>query len=153
MSGIGTENAEEFRSDAKLDATCPVMFTPPHHNLDPLLSLVHSWNTHSQSRFLVSSPFPCYELIATQIQPYFVTKPMGFALEGLWVMGFHSFMGYGLKFPTHQVSGPKNVWEIRGYGLYPLWVKRDSTVAVDGGGPPPRDHFQECLGGMITEDG
>ena len=52
-------------------------------------------------------------------------------------MGFHSFMGYGLKFPTHRVSGPKNVWEIRGYGLYPLWVKRDSTVAVDGGGPPP----------------
>ena len=26
------------------------------------------------------------------------------------------------------------------------------SIAVEGGGPPPQDHFQECLGGMITED-
>ena len=102
MSGIGTENAEEFRSDAKLDATCPVMFTPPHHNLDPSLSLVHSWNTHSQSRYLVSSPFPCYELIATQIQPYFVTKPMGLPWKGYGLWGFTVLWVMGLNFPPTE---------------------------------------------------
>jgi hypothetical protein len=51
-----------------------------------------------------------------------------FARIRLWVMGFHSFMGYGVKIPAYQVGGPKKPWGIRGYGLYPLWVKRGSTV-------------------------
>ena len=35
-------------------------------------------------------------------------------------MGYHSFMGYGLKVPAYQVAGPV---ELRGYGLPPM-VKR-----------------------------
>jgi hypothetical protein len=49
-------------------------------------------------------------------------------LRKLWVMGYHVFMGYGSKIPAYQVGGPKKPWGIRGYGLYPLWVKRGSTV-------------------------
>jgi len=53
---------------------------------------------------------------------------MGFALEKLWVMGYHVFMGYGSEIPAYQVGGPKNAWGLRGYGLSHLWVKRGSTV-------------------------
>ena len=37
-------------------------------------------------------------------------------------------MGYGMQFPTHQIGGPKNVWDIRGYGLSHAWVMTGSTV-------------------------
>jgi hypothetical protein len=44
--------------------------------------------------------------------------------------GISHFMGYGLEIPAYQVGGPKKPWGIRGYGLYPLWVKRGLTVFV-----------------------
>jgi hypothetical protein len=53
---------------------------------------------------------------------------MGFALRELWVMGYHVFMGYRFKIPAYRVGGLKKSWGIRGYGLYPLWVMRGSTV-------------------------
>ena len=53
---------------------------------------------------------------------------MGFARQGLWVMGYCGLMGYGLQIPTHQLGGPKWVWDFRGYGLSGAWVKRVSTV-------------------------
>jgi hypothetical protein len=49
---------------------------------------------------------------------------MGFSFGGVWVMG------YGIKIPAHRVGGFKILWDIRGYGLSGLWVKRDSTVLV-----------------------
>jgi hypothetical protein len=42
--------------------------------------------------------------------------------------GVSSFMGYGLNFPAYRVGGPENVWDMRSYGLYPLWVMRGLTV-------------------------
>jgi hypothetical protein len=44
--------------------------------------------------------------------------------------GISHFMGYGLEIPAYQVGGLKKPWGIRGYGLYPLWVKRGSTVSI-----------------------
>ena len=38
-------------------------------------------------------------------------------------------MGYGVQFHAHQGSGPKNIWDFRGYGLWQAWVMRVPTVA------------------------
>ncbi len=53
---------------------------------------------------------------------------MGFAFGGLWGMGYCGLMGYGIEIPAHRVGGFKILWDIRGYGLSGLWVKRSSTV-------------------------
>ena len=53
---------------------------------------------------------------------------MGFAHQGVWVMGYHGLMGYGVQIPAHQLGGPKNLWDFRGYGLSGAWVTRVSTV-------------------------
>ena len=53
---------------------------------------------------------------------------MGFAREGVWVMGYCGPMGYGMHFPAHQVGGRPGLWVKRGYGLPEVWVKRGSTV-------------------------
>ena len=42
---------------------------------------------------------------------------MGFALEGVWIMGYCGCMGYGIDFPANQLGGSKNVWGIGEYGL------------------------------------
>ena len=55
---------------------------------------------------------------------------MGFAHEGVWVMGYCGPMGYGVRFPAHQVGGWPGLWVKRGYGLPEVWVKRGSTVGV-----------------------
>ena len=55
---------------------------------------------------------------------------MGFAHEGVWVMGYCGPMGYGMHFPAHQVGGRPGLWVKRGYGLPEVWVKRGSTVDV-----------------------
>ena len=57
---------------------------------------------------------------------------MGFARQGLWVMGYCRLMGYGLQIPAHQLGGTKWVWDFRGYGLSGAWVKRVSTVCEIG---------------------
>jgi len=53
---------------------------------------------------------------------------MGFAQEGVWVMGYCGPMGYGTQFPAHQVNERITLWDIRSYGLSGTWVKRGSTV-------------------------
>ena len=53
---------------------------------------------------------------------------MGFARQGVWVMGYHGLMGYGVQIPAHQLGGPKKLWDFRGYGLSGAWVTRVSTV-------------------------
>ena len=57
---------------------------------------------------------------------------MGFAREGVWVMGYCGPMGYGMHFPAHQVGGRPGLWVKRGYGLPEVWVKRGSTVLILG---------------------
>ena len=50
---------------------------------------------------------------------------MGYVMEnshGLWVMD------YGSKNTANELRKPKNVWVMRGYGLYLVWVIRGSTV-------------------------
>jgi len=37
-------------------------------------------------------------------------------------------MGYGMHFPTHQVGGQPELWDIRGYGFSGLWVMTGPTV-------------------------
>ena len=54
---------------------------------------------------------------------------MGFAREGVWVMGYCRLMGYGMHFPAHQVGGQAELWDIRGYGLSEVWVMTGSTVS------------------------
>jgi len=53
---------------------------------------------------------------------------MGFGLPVLWVMGYEGIMGYGPNFPANQVGNSKKLWVIREYGLWELWVRRESTV-------------------------
>ena len=53
---------------------------------------------------------------------------MGFGLGGVWVMGYSGPMGYGMQFPANQLGGWLKLWDLRGYGLSGVWVKRDSTV-------------------------
>ncbi|KAF8971861.1 hypothetical protein BDZ97DRAFT_1150156 [Flammula alnicola] len=55
---------------------------------------------------------------------------MGFGRGGVWIMGYRGLMGYGLKIPAHRLGGPKNLWDIRGYGLSKAWVMRGSTVMI-----------------------
>ncbi|KIK00102.1 hypothetical protein K443DRAFT_100943, partial [Laccaria amethystina LaAM-08-1] len=59
-------------------------------------------------------------------------KPMGFCPEGVWVMCYCGLMGYGVQFPAHRGSGPKNVWDFRGYGLWQAWIMRVPTVLLIG---------------------
>jgi len=55
---------------------------------------------------------------------------MGFAYQGLWVMCYCRFMGYGLQIPAYQLGGPKSIWDFRGYGLSNAWVMRVLTVVA-----------------------
>jgi hypothetical protein len=57
-----------------------------------------------------------------------ITGPMGFAYRGLWGMGYHGLMGYGMSVPTNQLGNHDLLWVTRGYGLSEVWVKRGSTV-------------------------
>ena len=36
-------------------------------------------------------------------------------------------MGYAVQFPAH-CGGPKNVWDLGGYGLWQAWAMRVLTV-------------------------
>jgi len=56
---------------------------------------------------------------------------MGFGLGGVWVMGYSGPMGYGMQFPANQLGGWLKLWDLRGYGLSGVWVKRDSTVSAN----------------------
>jgi len=47
-------------------------------------------------------------------------KPMGFSGGELWVMGYGSSMGYGMHFPTHQVSGQAELWDTVAYKTVPM---------------------------------
>ena len=42
--------------------------------------------------------------------------------------GVSRIMGYGFEIPAYQAGGQTKPWDIRGYGLSRLWVKRGSTV-------------------------
>ena len=53
---------------------------------------------------------------------------MGFGLGGVWGMGYCGPMGYGMQFPANQLGGWLELWDLRGYGLSGIWVKRGSTV-------------------------
>ena len=68
---------------------------------------------------------------------------MGFAREGVWVMGYCGPMGYGMHFPTHQVGGRPGLWVKRGYGLPEVWVKRGSTVSIESLGPNDMLEFSQ----------
>ena len=37
-------------------------------------------------------------------------------------------MGYGCKFPANELGKSKNLWVVREYGLYGVWVTRELTV-------------------------
>ena len=41
-------------------------------------------------------------------------------------------MGYAPQIPANQLGKSKTIWLMREYGLYPVCVRRESTVA-DGG--------------------
>ena len=43
-------------------------------------------------------------------------------------MGYCGPMGFYVKITVHQLGGPKNLWDMRGYGLSGVWVIRGSTV-------------------------
>ena len=60
---------------------------------------------------------------------------MGFASRGVWVMGYHGCMGYEALFPANQLSGFKNVWNLREYGVCEPWVMRESTVSQNAKSP------------------
>jgi hypothetical protein len=48
----------------------------------------------------------------------------------VWVIGYQRLMGYGLKFPAHQLGGSKKPWDFGVYGLPCVWVKVGSTVIL-----------------------
>ena len=54
---------------------------------------------------------------------------MGFVSRGVWVMGYCGCMGYEALFPANKLSGLKNVWNLREYGVCEPWVTRESTVS------------------------
>ena len=45
-------------------------------------------------------------------------------------MGYCGCMGYEAVFPANQLSGLKNVWNLREYGVCEPWVTRESTVVL-----------------------
>jgi hypothetical protein len=42
---------------------------------------------------------------------------MDFSSKGVWVMGYCGCMGYEALFPVNQLSGLKNVWDLREYDV------------------------------------
>ena len=48
-------------------------------------------------------------------------------------------MGYGMQFPANQVGGRLRPWDLRGYGLPEVWVKRGPTVYRPIGLKSPRE--------------
>ena len=45
-------------------------------------------------------------------------------------MEHEGYMGFYVKITVHQLGGPKNLWDMRGYGLSGVWVTRGSTVTT-----------------------
>ena len=43
-------------------------------------------------------------------------------------MGYEGCMGFLHTYPTYHVGNEKNLWDLRGYGLSGVWVKRGSAV-------------------------
>jgi hypothetical protein len=39
-------------------------------------------------------------------------------------------MGYGYEITANQVGKSKNLWPIREYGVYLVYVRRESTVVI-----------------------
>jgi hypothetical protein len=66
------------------------------------------------------------------ILPIYSNESMGFALKKAWVIGYQRVMGYGFEIPTYQLGGSKILWGIGEYGLSGVWVKRVSTVVLEG---------------------
>ncbi|KAF8549117.1 hypothetical protein OG21DRAFT_1421878 [Imleria badia] len=56
---------------------------------------------------------------------------------GLWGMGC------GCKFPANQLGKSKKLWVIREYGLYGVWVTRESTVPSRHNYYTVRERYQE----------
>ena len=45
-------------------------------------------------------------------------------------MGYCGCMGYEAVFPVNQLSGLKNIWNLREYGVCEPWVTRELTVKL-----------------------
>ncbi|KAF8270897.1 hypothetical protein EI94DRAFT_1569782, partial [Lactarius quietus] len=48
----------------------------------------------------------------------------------LWVMWYCRGMGYGSKIPASELEKSKILWDMRGYGLQGVWIRREATVVV-----------------------
>ena len=51
-------------------------------------------------------------------------------------MGYCSCMGYEVFFPANQLSGLKNLWDSREYGVCEPWGMRELTVVDETAGAP-----------------
>ena len=71
-------------------------------------------------------------------------------------MGYCGCMGYEALFPANQLSGLKNVWNLREYGVCEPWVMRESTVYAHGDVSRCSVHVQKqsiyalCCGFLIS---
>jgi hypothetical protein len=45
-------------------------------------------------------------------------------------MGYEGCMGFLSTYPIYHVGNKKNLWDLRGYGLSGVWVKRGLTIVV-----------------------
>ena len=71
----------------------------------------------------------CFIQIATSVVGKSQILSVAFHLSAtVWVMGNCSYMGYEALSPANQLSGLKNVWNLREYGVCEPWVTRESTV-------------------------
>jgi len=54
---------------------------------------------------------------------------MGYDTRKLvWVMGYGRVMGYRYKITAYRLGKWEILWNIKEYGLYPVWVITESTV-------------------------
>ena len=78
---------------------------------------------------LVAITHPCTNYNSNLVTLAY-TKCMGFSRKRVWGMGYSGPMGYGLRIPANQLGGWRGLWDVRGYGLFPIWVMRGSTVVL-----------------------
>ena len=87
---------------------------------------------HLKHSFSVKPPlsWDVFTALSPQLIPKMEVIPMGFFTKNLWVNVLDRVMGFRSKFPAHQIGGPKNLWDMGGYGFIRLWDRTGLTVLL-----------------------
>jgi len=55
-----------------------------------------------------------------------------FLSKYVWVIGYGRVMGYDPYLHSNQLGNWQNLWVIKEYGLWEVWIRREMTVVMTG---------------------